>query len=441
MAKLTLVPGQPNPSLDVPPTGVLYDSDYGVAGSSLNLANLVDLTLFDIFSNGSTLYAAPMPSMEVLLTGTPIGGMTANGGLGAAFDGNLAKSFTASARSASKVSGYAPPNSIGLALTSPAAPTRFVCTSPTDNAFNGNNDGMFWEFIASTTNDIATGIVLSAGYGPPVNPIAGAAASIERRFPNGASYSYLWIVFYGSGNNVFVSQLRPFAQLPFSARGLISVGGVPMNAAAMPAAISNSGPVALPAGSVAYRGTILSGVGGLMHSTLSYGRDRILPIYNFSGRRRVTVVAGDPDAPNGTFTYTPSPLAILNPDDWTSFYPVNSDPNICVTVVNGLAEETIDAEFSLGAALNGTSPVGPTAYICAINVKKFGDPSTYYSQMGAEGQQNFDTPNIAQGLNGIAKFSFTDYGAFVLTPIEAIRGNTKGSFGEVNMRFAVTVDV
>lgn len=440
MQKLTLVSGLPTPGDDVPPTGTFFDSDYGVTGPSFNLSMLSDLTLFDIFSDGSALYATPMPEMEVLLTGTPIGGMTANGGLASAFDGNLAKGYAACARSGSKVAGYTPPNSLGLSLGSASIVTRFVASSPVNNAFSGDDEGMFVEYRVSNINDITTGVILFSGYAPPMNPIAGAVSEIRGRFPNGVPCLYAWIIFYGSGNNVFVCQLRSYAQLPFSARGLISVTGTLMNSNAIPAAIGNSGPVALPAQSVAYRGTILTNVGGLMHSTLSNGRDRIQPIYNINDRRKTSIIAGNPDAANGTFSYTPSPYAVLDANDWPTYYALNSDPSICVTVVSGLDEGTIDAQLSVGSFQNGT--VGPTAYTCAIDVKKFNDPSPYFYPMGQIGQQNFDSSGIAQGSDKMASVSLpSGLGALKFTAIETRRGNVSASFGEPNTRFVVQADI
>ncbi|WP_448191440.1 LamG-like jellyroll fold domain-containing protein [Azospirillum sp. sgz301742] len=92
---------------------------------------------------GSTIPVPKRPfpiqgrSLAPLLTGTPIGNHTAQGGLAAAFDGVTSQTVLACAQTAPGVSGYG--NLIGLSLASSKLITAFKAWAPNDDYFLGNN--------------------------------------------------------------------------------------------------------------------------------------------------------------------------------------------------------------------------------------------------------------------------------------------------------------
>jgi hypothetical protein len=433
--RLTLVQGQPFPSSDVALTSTLFDCDLGSPGLSLNLAGLPALSLQDVFSDGTELMTLPMPMMELPVTGiTPIGGMTGEAGLAAAFDGNLSKNSASSAMSSALVAGYALPNSIGFQISSTLLVTRIRITSPTDTGFDGSGIGRPWKLIAFPSNTWGSGIQIAGGYGPPSDFTR--AVQIEARIANGlvGNFDY-WFCWYANGiNNVHVCQVEAWCQLPISARGIVTLTGmVPfpgsaVNAAAVTMA-GNSGPVLVPAFGAKYRGTILiSETAGMMRQTLGYGLNRMFPIWNMIDRRRIKMVAGcDADPTMGGFPPTPghyqfSPTQQPTANDGYAFSPAMGNPNISVTVVNGMADSTADVSYyqavtenSAGAASTPPIPAAATALWAAVNEKNPTDvvlPTDLLSPFGSWAVRNLDTDITDEGINVKSEYvSAPFYGA------------------------------
>jgi hypothetical protein len=447
MSRLTPVQGQPFPSIDVPLTGTLFDCDYGEPGVSLNLAGRAPLSLLDVWSDDVNLYTTPMPVMEVLLTGTPIGGMTGTAGLAAVFDGNPNKPYLACAESGSSSLGFTLPNAAGLALPPGAVVNRLIASSPNNNGFIGTNQSTLWQLLGSNTNNIATATQIASGHTPPVNPYG--VAEVEVRLPKGVSYGFIWFVLYGNGiNNTWLCQLRPYMQLSVSARGIVGIAGVLMNANALIGAIGNSGPVSLAPQSVKYRGTILiSETTGQIRQKISFGPNLMLPIFNATDRRRIVVTAGDDSVPGsalGGYAYAPVPQT-----NFYLFYPSHGNPNVSVTLVNGLAEGSTLIENEQTFFQNGQSPSpAVTAAWVSSGIKSvsqlLASPVTGTTQLypnGGWGQQNFDTVNTDEGLDLYSSYSIPPFcDALTIFGTEGVRGNTEGFFGEANMRLTVSTD-
>lgn len=404
--RLTLVQGQPFSPVDVPLTDTLYDCDLGTAGPSLNLAGLPKASLQDVFNVGGVLVTKPMPVMEVPVTGiTPIGGMTAGAGLLAVFDGNLNDTSIHSAMSPAAVAGFAPQNSIGFGISSTLPVTRLIVTSPNDVGFDGNPVTKPWKLTCSPINDWSSGVAIAGGYCPPSDGTR--PVEFEARFANGLPNNlFYWVCFYGSGtNNTHCRQVRPFQQLPIASRGIVTVGGQPVNAAAFGA---------VPAQAGIYRGTILIDPDndGMMRSTLSYGLKRIMPIWNMTDRRWIEIVAGYDGEPSMggfpatpghyQFPMTPQPTA----NNGYAFSPAMGNPDISVTVVNGMADSTASVSYYQAVSENsagaGGVPAGATALWAAVNEKNPADvvlPTDLLSPFGGWGGHNLDSDTTDDGMD------------------------------------------
>jgi hypothetical protein len=417
MTRLSLVTGQPFPTQDVAPTGALFDTDIGTPGLSLSLAGLPALSLFDVFNAGGTLITNPMPQMSDLpITGvTAIGGMIGASGIASVFDGNTNKPDVNGARSGSLAVGFALANSVGFALASAMPVTRVLVTSPNNSGFVGSGSEAPWQLLGSATNNFATATLLAIGYLPASN--ASGPTQVDIRLTNGlSSLGYYWFCIYGNAtNNNWIAQVQPFTELPMSSRGIITVGGNPVNAAAIGSVAPQS---------AIYRGTILiSETAGLMRQTLSYGLNRMFPIWNMTDRRRIEMVAGflgEPDS-SGKYRYTPAPRL------FDAYGPAMGNPNICATIVNGMADSTAQFRYIQAAYQNGGS--APTSYTNAIGIAGSNCP------FGTLGSQNFDTTGTDQGAEVCAHYTMPPtFGAVKANALETAVGNVTGFYNEPNMK-------
>jgi hypothetical protein len=146
------------------------------------------------------------PEVQLLLTGgTNIGGMTAGGGLAAAFDGITSQGSATSAGSSGAPSGYGNSTSVGKDWGSGVTKTvtSFSCWSPNDTGFlgsttavgiklQGSSDGSAWtDLYAGTT---------PSGTAATVNVTSGITLT---------AYRYHRITINGNGvNNTYLAEVK-----------------------------------------------------------------------------------------------------------------------------------------------------------------------------------------------------------------------------------------
>jgi hypothetical protein len=203
--------------------------------------------------------------------------------------------------------------------------------------------------------------------------------------------------------------------------------------------------VSVPAQGAVYRGTILiSETTGMMRQTLSYGLDRMFPIWNMTDRRRIKVVAGNPadPSPGGHYQYVPiqQPTANIG----YAFSPAMANPNISVTVVDGMADSTINASYFQAVSQNSAGPPAPaaTAYWASISHKAPTDlvlPTDVLPPFGSMGIRNLDTENTDEGVNVISCYvSPPLYGAATFRAIEGARSaNVVCTYRKPNQQLTV----
>jgi hypothetical protein len=146
-------------------------------------------------------------------TGTPIGGMTTQGGLAAAFDGNTSQANTSSATSNGVPTGYVNNAAVGKDWGAGTVKciSRFDAWSPTDFGFLGNGAAVGYKLQGSTDNFSSSVVDLYSGTSP-----SGAAASfsVAAGIVRTAAYRYHRLVFNGNGvNAVFCAELKFYEDL------------------------------------------------------------------------------------------------------------------------------------------------------------------------------------------------------------------------------------
>jgi hypothetical protein len=150
--------------------------------------------------------ASSSPAMIAGATGTAIGGMTAQGGVAAAFDGTNSKANVSCATSSAATSGYVLANSVGKDWGSGNSKTitRFDVYSPTDSGFIGGGGGAIG-YKLQGSNDNSSWTDLASGSTPSGTNVN---FSVTSGITTTTAYRYHRFVLNGNGtNNTFVSQI------------------------------------------------------------------------------------------------------------------------------------------------------------------------------------------------------------------------------------------
>lgn len=362
------------------------------AAASVSLAGLPGGAVYDAFvPPGGGLCLAPQPAPPVptyaLVTGTPIGGMTANGGVAAAFNIPLntvpaANPYATSARSPAAYSGYLIDGTVGLALAAPAAVVRVLAYSPSDDPWNGALLQTNWQLYGSNVNNFATATAIATGV-LPSSPAAGPfAVSIDVAFSNATAYSFYWFAVQGVGiANSYVGQVYLFTRsTPANARGVwAAADGSWRNSVAVASCAGDTGAVALAANDGLYKGSILiDAAGGTATCNVgTYGFDRTCGVWNPSRDAEICLLAGDPSPAQqwpichpGTPCYVYTPAAYGNTQRPYQVGPVRNNPLIRLRALRGLPLDALAATYNQGYFLN--SPTAPAGYWYGIAVD--GDP-------------------------------------------------------------------
>jgi hypothetical protein len=432
--RLTLVPGQPVISADVTGAVALYDSDLGTPGASLSLSGRAALSLHDVFKDSSgQLFTVPMPDMSIVyvpMTGTPIGGMTGNGGLSAAFDGNLSKGWATSDKSPGAVSGYSWASTVGIQPTSPLPLTKFIATAPNNGGFVGDASGSTtsWQLTASATCTFTGSIVLDTGF----VPIGTASASFTRTINNQTAYSCYYLTFYGNGPNaIYIAQFQPFYTQTPPPRGIVSLGNVEVNDQAISNGVGNSGPVTCAANACTYRGTIqIDDTPGQVSCILSLGFDSHCGIWNVRDQREICLQAGDNrPATQGPLCHAGVPCYIYTPTVYGASQPpyqlgpMEGNPLVRLRVLSGLLGDFTQARLSNTVFENGQS-----AYWFRIN-------SNGAAQCANLVSHNYDTSTEQAGTTLISECLIPPFsGVVTLTAHEGQRYNASAFWHDIFLR-------
>jgi hypothetical protein len=406
----------------------LYYSDVNLPGPYLDLAGRPVGALYDVYRHlaSGNLLTEVAPVMEVLLTGTPIGGMNATsgaGGIAAAFDGNLDKPYLACAKSPGAVTGYQIDGAIGLGLSSPKVVNRIAITAPNDNGFRGDNLSTPWQLLGGNGGNYATAsVITNAPRTPPY--VAGLTGRIEIDFPNGVAFNSLWWNGWGNGvNAIRACQVQFYSTLPMSARGLTTTAGMTVNDHAM-TAMGNSGPIICNIGACEFLGQVQIDPAGGATLNKSYGLDRRCSYWNAKNQVPLILKAGDPSPANaGHFIYTP-----LASGDY-QMSPVQGTGLMRATFLNGMADNDAKATFDQCVFQNDAAAV--TAYWCSVNSSK-------NTPAGKWGVVNLDSLGTQEGEFVQARHIFApSYGPRTVYALEGARGNISGFYGEGNQDLVV----
>jgi hypothetical protein len=442
-ARLSLVAGAPVQTGDVAGAGTLYYGALGVAPAlSLNLAGLAAGSINDVFqAPGPVMCTAPTPlgagGYQLLTGGTPIGGMTANGGLSAAFNGIIGKGYAASAKSSAAVAAYDIANAAGLSFAAPVTVTQIKAWSPVDDGFQGSLSAGGWQLLASNGSFTTAVTIASGSYG------SGNGATVSHRFQNTASYLNYWFVIYGNGvQNSYVDQVQLFQSMPVPARGIATDAfGDDQSDHDIPNCNAGGGlSVDCPVGGCYHLGAIQidAGAPGQISCLLSYGLDRGCGIWNARNRETICLHAGDPSPPVqgpqchpgiACFAYTPAIYATQPP---YQFGPSHGNPLIRLRVLSGLPTQSIRATYRQGYFLNATAAAA--AYWFAIGLNDTTEPTGHWPSPNVD-NSGTGAPAIGTSVSAEAiVLPFT--GIAVFNAIEGSRGGASGFYGEGNQELS-----
>jgi hypothetical protein len=439
--RLSLAAGVPVQTGDAI-SGTLYYGALNAPFLSLSLAGLAAGSINDAFeAPGPVMCSAPTPlgagGYQLLTGGTPIGGMTAAGGLAAAFDGVTAKGYAASAQSSSVSTGYTLPNAVGESFASSAVVTQIMVWAPTDDGFQGSLASGGWVLLASNTNNITTGIPIANGKYP-----GGNAATISYQFQNTTGYMDFWFVIYGSGStNSHVAQVQLFKSTPNPGRGIIATATGDQSDHDIPACNTGTGTVDCPPGGCAFLGMfkIDAGTPGQVSCTLLYGLDRGCGIWNDANQEPICLHAGDPGPPVpnsgagcavGAPCYGYSPVAYGATQPPYQFGATEGNSLIRLRVLSGLPTQSVRATYRQGYFLNATA--APSGVWFGIGINSTTQPTGHWPSPNVD--------NSGAGAPDIGSFPSAEavvlpfVGEMTFNAIEGSRTGVTGFFGEGNQQ-------
>lgn len=402
--------------------------------------------VYDAYNASGTMcfVAQPAQPSRSVLTGTAGGGMTANGGVAAAFDGTTSKGYATSAKSGSVAAGFVSANSVELSLSTAQAVTEVKAWAPTDDGFTGAETVMRWEVLASNIDNISTGVLIAWGDAP-----AGIAPTVDQVFYNTASFLHYWFVLNGNGvNSTYAAQVQFLAASTANRGVAYNATGARVNTAAIPSCASDGGPVSMAQYAGQFLGSFLvDDGGGTVSCRLSYGLDRYCGISNADNIRRVILMAGDPagacsyTCSTGQFTYSPS-------TGWTGAPPYlfdypNSNSMIRLRILSALPSRGYDVRAQVSRFGDTTS--APAAYGFGIGANGSKWPC------GVWGQNNFDTQGIV--VSGVTtsmdKAGMTTSGNCIIPPfwgvqtfnlIDGARGSLSAFYSLHDQLMSVEID-
>ena len=403
------------------------------AGLSVDVAALPLNSLHDLFlakrAGVTVLASAPMGQTPppsgglVLASGTPLGGLTYNGGLGASFDGSTAQGYAVSSRSAAGVAGYSFASAIGLQLATAQAVKRIEAWSPVDNSFIGSNDQCAWQIRAGAT--VETAAVVASGVAP-----AGVASTIAADIPSGPTGQTWWLVLCGNGiNGVYCTELRLYVEgqdQPATGGGIGMAAGLPVNDAALSLAC-DAGSFTVQAGQALYMGSLGIGPSGIPRIDVTYKPDVRCDLWNYWHPLPILLQAGD-NRPlvNGSRIYHP----LHSPSGYN--FGTEGREDIRVSLVSGIKRRSARPHWRGAYFLDST--LAPAAVWTGIGL----DGST--TPAGTWSLHNLDDNKSQQGLIGAtASCTVQPFEGFkTIRPLEGRRGDVKGFWQEPNQ--VLTVD-
>ena len=441
--RLSLASGTPVQAGDAVSNTVYYGG-FNAPFLSLSLSGLAAGSINDVFeAPGPVMCSAPTPlgvgGYELLTSGTPIGGMTANGGNAAAFDGNTAKSYTISAKSSSASAGYTLPNAVGEYFASPVVVTQIMAWAPIDDGFQGSLAAGAWVLLASNTNDMTTGTAIASGkYG------AGNAVTVSLQFQNTAPYLDYWFVIYGNGmQNSYVAQVKLFQSTPNPPRGIVATANGDQSDHDIPACNMGTGTVDCPLGNCQFLGILQidAGTVGQVSCTLLYGFDRGCGLWNDANQETICLRGGDPSPPvpnpdagchPGQPCYGYAPVAYGDNQPPYLFGPTEGNPLMRIRLLSGLPTQSVAIHYRQSFFLN--TATAPSAYWFGIGVNSTSQPS------GLAPEPNDDSgPSIptATGNSLSAEFVQLPFvGEMTYNAVEGSRVGVTAFFGETFQQLA-----
>lgn len=430
MRRLTLVAGQPVMPEDVTEANILYHSALGVAGPALSLSGYAANSLHDVFRRNGVLCTAPLPPVDGtynLVSGTPIGGMSHNGGLACAYDGNPIKGYLTSAKSPGAVTGISHASCIGLRTATPQAIKRFVATSPTDNSFLGNNNPTPWQWRTSNVDDFASAEITAQGTTPTWVP---GGIKLDVTIPNPPSTTHRWLAFAGNVvNATYLAQLEPYTFTSSSPRGIVdNEFGEPVNQFAMQCQ-SDNGLIELDPFEAEYLGMfMIDPVAGKASHKVGYGLDRYSGVWNARNQVQLLLRAGDPrDFVNGDKVYTPVAYGATQPP--YQFGPVENNPLIRLRVLSGLHQHATSVTYSQSYFMSNVS-----AYWFGIGIDSLNTPS------GRSVFANHDNAGDYEGDGQIAECAIAPFvGMRMANALEGQRYGAQAFWGEQDMLLSAAI--